>query len=78
MEIAKDAPEISATVPASLCESQSSPYQDATAKQTTIEETNRAQNAPPIVLTFSRIESPIDLKTLVSQPRILFPPNLCL
>ena len=65
---------MSATVPTGLCESQSFPYQNATAKQTTIEETNRPQKAPPIVLTFSRIEPPIDLQTLVSQPRILFLP----
>jgi len=67
---------MSATVPTGLCQSQSSPYQNATAKQTTVEKTNRPQNAPPIVLTFSWIEPPIDLQTLVSQPRILSPPNL--
>ena len=76
--IAKDAPEMSATIPTGLCESQPSPYQNATAKQTSNEETNRPQNAPPIVLTFSLMAPPIDLATLVSQPRILFPLYLCL
>lgn len=71
--IAKDAPEMSATEPTGLCESHSSPYQNATTEQTTNENRNRPQNAPPIVLTFSRTESPIDLTTLVSQPRILSP-----
>ena len=74
--IAKDAPEISAAIATGLCESQPSPYQNATDKQTSNEDTNSPQNAPPIVLTFSLMEPPIDLATLASQPRILFPLRL--
>ena len=64
---------MSATIPTGVCESQSFPYQYTTAKQTISEETNRPQNAPPIVLTFSRMEPPIELAALESQPGILFP-----
>ena len=77
MAIAKDAPEMSATIPIGPCESQPFPYQNTTAEQTSNEETNRPQNASPIVLTFSRMDSPIDRAMLVSQPRILLPLYPC-
>ena len=70
--IANDAPEISATIPTGLCDSQSSPYQNATAEQIIKEETNRPQNAPPIELTFSLMELPIEFPTVRSQLRMAF------
>ena len=73
---AKDVPEISATTPIGPCESHLSSFQNTiTRDQTTNEETNRPQNAPPIVLTFSRMESLIAPATLASQSRILSLPT---
>ena len=69
---------MSAAMPTGLCVSQSSPYQNATTMQASSEATNRPQNAPPMVLTFSRMEPPADAAILASQPRILLPLYLCL
>ncbi len=60
IETANDAPEMSAAIPTGFCGSQSSPYQKATTEQIIKVETNRPQNAPPIELTFSRMEVPIE------------------
>ena len=60
IETANDAPEMSAAIPTGFCGSQSSPYQKATTEQIIKAETNRPQNAPPIELTYSRMEAPIE------------------
>ena len=51
--MANDAPEMLAAIPTGLCESQSSPYQNAIAEQIINEPMNRPQKTPPIVLMFS-------------------------
>jgi hypothetical protein len=58
---------MSETVPTGFCESQLSPYQNATAEETIRAATKRLQNAPPSEFTFSRIEAAIERSRLINS-----------